>query len=102
MDSEDSRKIIALLEEIRDGQRVTIENQAQALARQEEALGMARERQASSTQRDGRFDAAMAQADQFEVRSARLTNRIFLSNLIALAFLLLIIVVWLAFASARA
>lgn len=102
MDSEDSRKIISLLEEIRDSQRLMIERQAQALARQEEVISMQRERQADLTKQVGLADQLMAQADQLQARSIRNASRAFLTLFVVvfLAILLVVIVCWLAFSRA--
>jgi hypothetical protein len=75
MDQEQTQKLLALLEEIRDGQRLMIERQAQALARQEEIIARQRERQAGHL---GAADQILAQADQLQRKTGRRANRAFL------------------------
>jgi hypothetical protein len=57
MEDDQTRKIIAVLEEIRGGQK-------EALARQAETMALLRERIASAQERSGRVDQLLAQAKQ--------------------------------------
>lgn len=79
MDNEDCRKIIDLLQQIRDGQRRMLEHQAQALARQNEAFSLQRERQAQWSQQTGLADNLVARAGQLQDKSASHANRAFLT-----------------------
>ena len=107
MNDQDAARIIRLLEEIRDGQRLQLERQAQALERQAQAL----ERQAEllSQQRDRLMglskihgEAANIEADAKAVlaKSAKLVAGARLLTFIALplAVLVLAFILWVLFA----
>lgn len=97
MDDEHAEQIIRLLEEIRDGQRLQLERQAQALERQAEMVSQQRERLANLSKQAGE---ARARAEGVLVKSAKLVNRARMLILIALPFALLLFafVIWALFA----
>lgn len=88
MDDDQTRRIIAVLEEIRDGQR-------EALARQAETMTLLRERMASAQERTGRVDQLIAEATQSQARTTRLVRRAaVLRTLTIFVALLFVLVVW--------
>ena len=70
MNDEQAEKMVRLLEEIRDGQRLQIEREAQALQRQDEVLAQQRERLAGLSQRSGQAEQLLAKSAKV-VASAR-------------------------------
>ncbi|HVO87467.1 MAG TPA: hypothetical protein VMV45_02915 [Casimicrobiaceae bacterium] len=95
MNDEHAERIVRLLEEIRDGQRLQLERQAQALARQEEVFAQQRERIAGALRRAGEADELLANSKQV-VGGARVLV------LIAVPFAVLALgfVAWILFARA--
>jgi hypothetical protein len=89
MNDEQADRIVRLLEEIRDGQRLQLERQAQALQRQEELLAQQRERLAGLSQRSG-------QAERLLDRSAKVvaSARILAFVALPIAVLMLAFVIW--------
>lgn len=89
MNDQQADQIVRLLEEIRDGQRLQLERQAQALQRQQELVTQQRERLAGLSQRSD-------QAQQLLDRSARVVAGARLLAFVALpiAVLILAFVVW--------
>jgi hypothetical protein len=93
-----AERIIRLLEEIRDGQKLHLERQAEALDRQTEAIEMQRARMASLT----KVDATQQRADQILNKAAGLAGsaRLVAYVVVPVAVLLLVLVCWLAFGHA--
>ena len=88
MEDDQARKIIAVLEEIRDGQK-------EALARQAETMALLRERMAGAQERSGRVDQLLAQATQSQARTIGLVRRAaLLRTLTIIVALLFVVVVW--------
>ena len=94
-----TEKIVRLLEEIRDGQKLQMERQAEAIARQAEIVALQRERFAKTDQIVG--DAAELQqlAGNVQRKSAHLINRARFMMIFVVPFtlVLLVLVCWLAF-----
>jgi len=85
MNDEQAERIARLLEEIRDGQRLQLERQAQALQRQDELLAQQRERLAGLSKRS-------EQADQVLAKSAKIVAGARILALVALPFVVLLVV----------
>ena len=88
MDNPDTERIIRLLEEIRDNQRLQLQHQEQALERQAEVLARQRERLS------GRADEAQAieeRANRVLAKSAQLVGSARLLLLIAAPTALLVV-----------
>jgi hypothetical protein len=100
MNDSNAQKIIQLLEEIRDGQRLQLERQAQALEAQKEGLAAQRDRLASLAARADGVQAMGNQAQHVLTGSAQLVRsaRVILFVAIPFAILLLAFVVWILFA----
>ena len=92
MEVDQARKIIAVLEEIRDGQK-------EALARQAETMALLRERMASAQERTGRVDQLLVEATQSQARTIRLVRRaaVLRTLTIFLALLFVLVIWWFAF-----
>jgi hypothetical protein len=90
MNDDHAARMIRLLEEIRDGQRVQLERQAQAMQRQEELLSQQRERLAGWSKRAG-------DAEQVLAKSARIvaSARILVFVALPLGALLIAFLLWL-------
>jgi hypothetical protein len=97
---EHAERIIRLLEEIRDGQRLQLERQAIALERQAGLVAKQTERLASLSGPTGQASSVEAGAEQVLVRSAKLVASARILTFIALPFavLLLAFIVWVLFA----
>jgi len=93
MNDTQAERMVHLLEEIRDGQRLQLERQAQALQRQEELLAQQRERLAGLSQRSG-------QAGQILEKSAKVVASARVLVFIVLPFVVLLLgfLVWVLFA----
>ena len=102
MDADDARKMIALLEEIRDGQQLQLQRQAEALDRQTEALGMQRQHFENLQNQSGKARELQERAEKIQARSARLIGsaRVLVLIVAPLAVLLLVFVCWLVFSRA--
>jgi len=89
MNDQQTERIVRLLEEIRDGQRLQLERQAQALQRQGELVAQQRERLAGLSQRS---DEAQRLLD----RSARVVAgaRVLAFVALPIAVLILAFIVW--------
>lgn len=89
MDDQQADRIVRLLEQIRDGQQLQLERQAQALQRQEELVAQQRERLAGLSQRSD-------QAQRLLDRSARVVAgaRVLAFVALPIAVLILAFVVW--------
>jgi hypothetical protein len=92
MEVDQARKIIAVLEEIRDGQK-------EALVRQAETMALLRERMASAQERTGRVDQLLVEATQSQARTIRLVRRaaVLRTLTIFLALLFVLVIWWFAF-----
>ena len=92
MEVDQARKIIAVLEEIRDGQK-------EALARQAETMALLRERMASAQERTGRVDQLLVEATQSQAPTIRLVRRaaVLRTLTIFLALLFVLVIWWFAF-----
>jgi hypothetical protein len=99
MNEQHIERIIRLLEEIRDGQRVQLERQAQALERQAELLAQQRERLAGLSQLPGEAQSIGAHAERVLAQSAKLVSgaRILVFVALPSALLLLVFVLWVLF-----
>jgi hypothetical protein len=97
MNDEHADRIIRLLEEIRDGQRVQLERQAQAMQRQEELMSQQRERVAGWSKRAG-------EAEQVLAKSAKVvaSARVLVFVVLPFAVLFLVVLVWLLLARVTA
>jgi hypothetical protein len=88
MEDDQARRIIAVLEEIRDGQK-------EALARQAETMALLRERMASAQERSGRVDRLISEATQSQAQTVRLVRRAaWLRTLTIVVALLFVLAVW--------
>ena len=98
MSDSDNERIIRLLEEIRDGQKLQLERQAEAMQRQAEALEGQRARLASL-----KGDATQQRADEVLSKAAGLVGGVRLMAFVVVPFavLLLVLVCWLAFGHVR-
>lgn len=96
MNEEDSERIIRLLEEIRDGQRLQLERQAQAIERQAEALAQQRQRLAGLSQSTSDVQGFGEQAGRVIAQSSKLVKsaRILIWVSVPFALLLLAFVMW--------
>ena len=99
MDTDDVRKMIALLEEIRDGQQLQLQRQAEGLERQTEALGMQRQHYEDLQIQSGKARELQERAEKIQAGSARLIGgaRVLVLIVAPLAVLLLVFVCWLVF-----
>ncbi len=95
-DDPHAERIIRLLEEIRDGQRLQLERQAQALERQAEALAQQRERLTGVSLSASEAQGIGAQAGKVLAQSSKLvaSARILLWVSLPFAVLLLAFVLW--------
>jgi hypothetical protein len=102
MSDHDIERIISLLEEIRDGQKLQLARQAEALQRQAELLDTQRSRLASFAKQSSQVDAFQERADQVVTKAAGLVGGARLAILVVVPFavLLLIFVCWLVFGRA--
>jgi hypothetical protein len=89
MNDEQADRIARLLEDIRDGQRLQLERQAQAIQRQEELLAQQRARLANVSEDSGKAKELIATSARV-VASARILVLIALP----LAVLLIVFLVW--------
>jgi hypothetical protein len=89
MNDEQAEKMIRLLEEIRDGQRLQLERQAEALANQRDLLAQQRERLAGLSKRSGQADELLAKSAKV-IASARIVAFV----LVPLAIVFLGFLVW--------
>jgi len=96
MNQEDSERIIRLLEEIRDGQRLQLERQAQAIERQAEALAQQRQRLAGLSESASEVQGFGEQARRVLAQSSKLVKsaRILVWVSIPFALLLLAFALW--------
>ena len=99
MSEQDLERIVRLLEEIRDDQKVQLERQAEVLQRQAEALDAQKARAAGVARLTGQADAAQVRADEVVARAARLVSgaRLMVFAVVPVAIVLLVLVCWLAF-----
>ncbi len=104
MNDADAEKIIRLLEEIRDGQRLQLERQAQALERQAEIVSQQRERLADLSRRENDAQRIGERADGVLAKSAKLVAgaRILVFVALPFALLLLAFIIWALFARVAA
>ena len=93
---------IRLLEEIRDGQRLQLERQAQALERQDEALAHQRERLRASAQGVPNANAMGEEAQRLLSKAGTVVTGARITLLLALPIALSFVafVVWALFANA--
>lgn len=92
--------VIRLLEEIRDGQRLQLERQAEALKNQAEALSQQRERLAGLSKHTGEAQGIEDRAERVLTKSAQLVAgaRILLFIALPTVILVLAFVIWVLFA----
>ncbi len=102
MDTDDARKIIVLLEQIRDGQQLQLKRQTEALERQAEAFAIQQEHYENIRRQSGQAQDLQDRAEKIQARSAQLIGGARALVLIAVPFavLLLVFVCWLAFSRA--
>jgi len=93
MNDAQAERMVRLLEEIRDGQRLQLERQAQALQRQDELLAQQRERLAGLSQSSG-------QAGQILEKSAKVvaSARLLVFIVLPLVVILVGFLVWMLLA----
>jgi hypothetical protein len=96
MNDEHAERIVRLLEEIRDGQRLQLERQALALERQAEALAQQRERRAGLSQGQSEAQGIGEQAGRVLAESSKLVRsaRILVWVSLPFALLLFALVLW--------
>ena len=89
MNDEQAEKVVRLLEEIRDDQRLQLERQGQALQRQDALLAQQRERLVSAAQRS-------EEAKQLLAKSARVVASARILTFVVLPFAVLFVayLVW--------
>jgi hypothetical protein len=99
MNDADAQRIIRLLEEIRDGQQLQLERQAQALERQAEVIAQQRQRLATLSQGASDIQGVGEHAGRVVAESAKLVKSARLLIWIALPFvgLLLAFLIWALF-----
>ena|SRR5690242_9256595 len=93
MNDQQVEEMIRLLQEIRDGQRLQLERQAQALQRQDELMTQQRERLAASSKRSGETEQLIAKTAKVVARASVLAFVVF-----PIAVVGLLIALWLVFA----
>jgi Flp pilus assembly protein TadB len=91
-DEGESAKIVQLLEEIRDNQRLQLERQAEAISLQKQQRELVDSRMAQATSLQDR-------AERLEERKSRALKvfRIFIFSVLSIVGLLLILVAWITF-----
>ncbi len=99
MDTDDARKMIALLEEIRDGQQLHLKRQADAFDRQTEALALQQQQFAILKTQAGRAQELQDRAEKIQAKSAGLIGsaRALVLIVAPLAVLALVFLFWLVF-----
>ncbi len=91
LNDQHAEQIIRLLEEIRDGQRLQLERQAQALERQAEIVSQQRERLADLSKRAGEAQRIGERAEGVLAKSAKLVAGARILVFVALPFALLLL-----------
>jgi hypothetical protein len=93
MNDEQAEKMVRPLEEIRDGQRLSLERQAEALQRQSEQMSQQRERLAASSRQSG-------EAEQLFAKTAKVVSRasVLAFVVVPIAAVLFVLMLWLVFA----
>jgi hypothetical protein len=92
MNDTQAERVVRLLEEIRDGQRLQLERQGEALKRQEELVAQQKARLATLSERSGNADDILAASAQV-VTSARI-----LVWAVPLAIVCVAVLLWLVLA----
>src|SRR5262249_44739373 len=92
MNDEHAEKLFRLLEELRDGQRLQLERQAQALQRQDEVLARQRERSGAWSQQSGKAEQLFTKACKVVARASLIA---FVVLPVTVLFLMLLL--WLVF-----
>jgi hypothetical protein len=92
MNEPDTEKIIALLEELRDGQKLQLERQAEAIAQQKERLATLDQAKAAAQDIQSQSAHTLRKSEQL-IKRARFMG-VFV---VPLALVLLVLVCWLAF-----
>jgi hypothetical protein len=72
MNDEQAEKMVQLLEEIRDGQRLSLERQVEALQRQSELMSQQRERLAALSRQSGEAEQLFAKTAKVVARASML------------------------------
>jgi len=92
LDEADRTRVVQLLEEIRDNQRIQLERQAEALALQKQQRELVE-------QRMGQAVSLQDRAELLEKRSAKALRvwRAFIFSVLAVVGVLLILVAWITF-----
>jgi len=104
MDDAQAERIIRVLEEIRDGQRLQLERQSTALALQAEVVAQQRERLAASSKAAGEAKAMGERAERIVAQSGKVVAgaRVLVFLALPIAATLLVFVIWWLFARAMA
>ena len=99
MNSNDNEEVIALLKEIRDGQKLQLERQAESLAGQSESIAMQREQFAAFKKQMQGINKMQDRAQHIQEKAAQLVgaSRKVLVVVIPFALLILIYLSWLLF-----
>jgi hypothetical protein len=92
MNEPDTEKIIALLEELRDGQKLQLERQAEAIAQQRERLATLDQAKAAAQDIQSQSAHTLRKSEQLIKRA-----RFMAVSVVPLALVLLVVVCWLAF-----
>ncbi len=92
MSERDIEKIIALLEELRDGQKLQLHRQAEAIAQQKERLATLDQAKAAAENIQNQSASTLRKSEQL-INRARFMS-VFV---VPLALVLLVVVCWLAF-----
>jgi uncharacterized membrane protein YdfJ with MMPL/SSD domain len=92
MSEQDTEKIIALLEELRDGQKLQLERQAEAIAQQRERLATLDQAKAAAQNIQDQSAGTLRKSEQLINRA-----RFMAVFVVPLTLVLLVVVCWLAF-----
>jgi hypothetical protein len=95
MNDQQAEEMIRLLHELRDGQQLQLERQAQAMQRQEDLLAQQRERQAASLHRSGETEQLFASTSKLVARASVLAFVVY-----PIVVIVLMLVLWMVLARA--
>jgi hypothetical protein len=100
LSDQQDEKIVRLLEEIRDGQRLQLERQAQALERQAEILSQQREHLVGLSKRASQAQSIEEGAERVLAKTSKLVARARILTFVAIPFALLLLAFlgWVLFA----
>jgi uncharacterized membrane protein YdfJ with MMPL/SSD domain len=99
MNDRDAERVISLLEQIRDNQKLQLERQTEALDRQSELLARQRQHVETLSKQAAQAQAIQDRAELIQAKSAQVVGgaRTMLLFVVPLALLVLVFVCWLAF-----